>query len=357
MIHDIEERLENMGLSKSPFLNYDAHNPDFSKVFVDRTKELYKINLALEYYKSQSNRNLAFVGPSRIGKTTLLQYTIMQVQDQFRCLYFEYPVRFNEFCQKCLDFFGNGISHEPLPHDSHDLGNLLITRSGLSAGNTVIIIDNFEDMLSIPSDEVDGFIRLFRRAKCLFILACTEREWSEIQTRFPKMKYAFAEELYIPPFSVKNCVEFFESRISLARMKASSGLLPFTEESIKVIGIYSFFIPGRMNDLANKVLFEALTEDIRIIQPDFIRGLILSSPVQGPYLAGLTDKEIQALESMIEQNRPISFEDLAELLGVSRVAAAGYFQKLLERKVVFQMVSPGKKRIFHITDTFRNVLV
>jgi len=50
----------------------------------------------------------------------------------------------------------------------------------------------------------------------------------------------------------------------------------------------------------------------------------------------------------------VSFEDLADLLSVSRVAAAGYIQKLIERKIVFQLDCPGKKRLFQVTGEFRS---
>lgn len=357
MISDIEERLVKMGLSKSPFINYNPDNPDFSKIFVGRTKELYKINLALEYYKSQAGRNIALVGPSRIGKTTLLQYTMMQIRDQFRFLYFDYPLRFNEFCQKCLDFSGADTHSGSDISDSRDLGNLLIERSASFAGNAIVIIDNFEEMLNLPIEEVEGFIRLFRRAKCLFILACTENEWTQLQTRHQKLKYAFAEEIFIPPFSVKDCMQFFETRISLARKGNFSGIYPYTEESARMIGIYSCFIPGRMSDLANKTLFEALTEDIILIEPAFVRALLYRSPTLGSYLNGLNEKEIQSVEVMIEKNMPMSFEDLAECIGVSRVAVAGYMQKLVERKIADHLDSPGKKRLFQISENFKSVLV
>lgn len=357
MIRDIEERLGRMGLQKSPFLGYDPDNPDFLKVFVGRTKEIYKINLALEYYKTQSSRNIAFVGPSRIGKTTLLQYTMMQIRDQFHCQYFEYPIRFNEFCQKCMSFFGAEIDPGIDISDSREMGNLLIEKSASFAGNTIVIIDNFEEMLNLPLEEVEGFIRLFRRAKCLFILACTEKEWALLQTRHQKLKYAFAEEIFIPPFTLKNCLEFFDTRISIVRNRDSSGILPFTEESARLIGIYSCLIPGRMNDLANKVLFEALTEGITLIEPVFVRTLLFHSPTLGTYLNGLNENEIHAVEIMIEKNEPVSFEDLAEIIGVSRVAVAGYMQKLVERQIAFHLDSPGKKRLFRISDSFKSVLI
>jgi hypothetical protein len=357
MIRDIEDRLGRMGLSKSPFLSYDPQSPDFSKIFVNRTKELYKIDLALDYYKSQSNQNIAFIGPSRIGKTTLLRYTIMRISGTFRCLYFEYPLRFNEFCQKSLDFFGPERTSEISITDSRELGNLLIQKSDSSERDTIIIIDNFEEMIHIPEEEVEGFIRIFRRAKCLFILACTEREWTQLLMRHQKLKYAFTEEIYIPPFSLKHCMEFFQTRVAVARKGDLPGILPFTDEAAKIIGIYSCFIPGRMNDMANKILFEALTEEIETIYPEFVRALIFQTPVLGPYLAGLNENEIRSFEIMIEQNKPLSFEDLADSLGVSRVAAASYLQKLIERKIVLKMDSPGKKRLFQITDTFRGVLV
>ena len=143
----------------------------------------------------------------------------------------------------------------------------------------------------------------------------------------------------------------------MARKGNSTGILPFMDESARVIGIYSCFIPGRMNDLANKVLFDALTEEIDTINTDFVRSLILRSPVLGSYLTGLNENEIQSIEIMLEQNKPVSFEDLAEFIGVSRVAVAGYMQKLVERKIIIHLDSPGKKKLFQIADNFKAVLV
>lgn len=357
MIRDIDDRFGRMGLSKSPFLSYDPENPEFLKVFVDRTKELYKINFALEYFKNNANRNIAIVGPSRIGKTTLLLYTQMSIRDQFRCLYFEYPLRFNELCQKGLEFFQPGLETSIENMSSRERADLFIERSHSLAGVSVLILDNFEDMLNIPEDEIEGFIRLFRRAKCLFIIACTENEWTRLMTRHQKLKYAFADEINIQQFSTKNCMEFFEARISLARKGNATGIQPFTGDAVRIIGIYSFFIPGRLSDLANKVLFEALTEDVNPITPEYVRALIDSSPVLGSWLAGLHDNERHTIEIMIEQNKPVSFEDLADTLGVSRVAAAGYIQKLIERNIVYQMDTPGKKRLFQITNEFKAAFV
>ncbi|MDD1702868.1 MAG: ATP-binding protein [Methanoregula sp.] len=354
MIQEIDRRLESLGLSKSPFLSFGPESPDFSKVFVDRTKELYKINFAFEYFKTNTNRNLAVIGPSRIGKTTLLQYAISDTRDQFRCLYFEYPLRFNEFCRKGTEFFGNKSG--TIPDDARDLGNLFIDQSRQEAGNAIIVIDNFEEIHAFPEDETEGFIRLFRRAGCLFVIACTEKEWGDLLTKYPRLKYAFADEINIQPFSVDNCMDFFRTRIALVRKGSTHGIAPFTEEAARLIGIYSFFIPGRLCDLANKVLFEALTGDTQNITPEFVRSVLAASPVLGSWLSGLNENETRTIEIMIEQNRPVSFEDLANLLSVSRVAAAGYIQKLIERKIVFQLDSPGKKRLFQVTGTFRSTL-
>jgi len=97
-----------------------------------------------------------------------------------------------------------------------------------------------------------------------------------------------------------------------------------------------------------------LTGDTGTITPEFVRSLLAGSPVLGSWLSGLNENETRTIEIMIEQNRPVSFEDLADLLSVSRVAAAGYIQKLIERKIAFQLDSPGKKRLFQVTGEFRS---
>lgn len=357
MISDIQERLERMGLTKNPFLNYEPFNPDFSKVFINRTKELYKMNLALEYYKNHTCRNIAFIGPPRIGKTTLLHYIILQIQDSFRCHYFEYPLRFNEFCQKGLGFISEGGQEKTPALESRELGNRFIEATQTSDKDTVFIIDNFEEFLQLPDDEVEGFIRLFRRARCLFVIACTEKEWELLSSRFSKLKYAFVEEIFLLPFTLKNCLEFFQMRLSLARSDNKNGIRPFSEESIRIIGIYSFFVPGRMSDLANRVLFEALTEDNNGIDETFVKEIIYKSPVMSSRISGLNENEISAMEIMIEKNIPVSFEALSEILGVSRVAVAGYMQKLIERNVAIELDSPGKKKLFRITEDFKKLLV
>jgi len=357
MISDIDERLKKMGLTKNPFLAYEPDNPDFSKVFINRTKELYKMNLALEYYKNHTSRNIAFIGPPRIGKTTLLHYIIMQIQDTFRCHYVEYPVRFNEFCQKGLGSFSEGIPGDHSSLDSRELGNRFIEASLVQPGDSVFIIDNFEEFLQLPENEVEGFIRLFRRARCLFVVACTEKEWEKLSSQYSKLKYAFVEEIFIPPFTLKSCMDFFQMRLSLARNDDVKNIQPFSEETIRIISIYSFFVPGRMNDLANKVLFEALTEDMESIDAGFVRELVITSPVMNTRVLGLNENEITTMEIMIEKNTPVSFENLAGIFGVSRVAVAGYIQKLIERNIAVELDSPGKKKLFHITDDFKRLLV
>jgi hypothetical protein len=104
-------------------------------------------------------------------------------------------------------------------------------------------------------------------------------------------------------------------------------------------------------------MFEALTEDIFSIGPDFVRSIIAQSPVTGKWLGGLTDKEISMIEIMIEQHKPVSFEELSELLVVSRVAVAGYMQRMIERRLAVQLDCPGKKKLFQISDEFRGLLV
>ncbi|MBP7700356.1 MAG: hypothetical protein KA091_02345 [Methanoregulaceae archaeon] len=357
MISDIEDRLRHLGLKKSPFLNYRPDNPDFLRIFIDRTKELSRMNLALEYYASHSNRNIACIGPPRIGKTTLLLYTLQRIREQFRCQYLECPPRFDEFCKKGIIFFASDNETEISRTEGRELGNLFIERSGTDPDNAILFIDNFEEMLALPQDEVDEFIRIFRRAKCLFVIACTEQEWAMLLSVYPKMKYAFAEEIFIPPFSLKSCMEFFEARMVVARDQERTGIQPFTPDAARIIGIYAFFVPGRINDLANRVLFEALTEEIASITPEFVRDLVYRSPVTGNRFEGLNEKEISTLEMMIEKNTPLTFEDLSGYLGVSRVAAAGYIQTLADRGIVTQLDSPGKKKYFRITEEFKAVLV
>lgn len=357
MIRDIEERLERMDLVKSPFLSYEPEDPEFERVFVNRIKELYKINLALEYYKSHSNRNIALIGLPRIGKTTLLQYTIGCVNIPFRYLYLEYPLRFNEFCKKGIDFFNHDKNIELPENDSRELGNRFIEHSGDASKDSIIVIDNFEEMLQIPDDEVLGFIRLFRRSKNLFFIACTENEWGLLLEKYPGLKYAFVEEIYIHPFTMDNCMELFQARIDDARKPGTTGLHPFTEESIRIISLYSLFVPGRICDLANKVLFEALTENKYSIAPEFVRSMVLHAPVIGSKVAGLNDREIATVEVMMEMNRPVNFEDLSNILDVSKVAVAGYIQKLIEDNIVVQLDTPGKKKYFQITNTFKSILI
>lgn len=357
MIGDIQERLEKLVLTRNPFLHYEPLNPDFSKVFINRTKELYKMNLALEYYQNHTCRNIAFIGPPRIGKTTLLHYIILQIGDSFRCHYLEYPLRFNEFCQKGLAVITEEKQGDIRGLESRELSNRFIEASQKGDNNRVFIIDNFEEFLQLPDDEVEGFIRLFRRARCLFVIACTEKEWELISSGFSKLKYAFVEEIFLLPFTLKNCIEFFKMRLSLARNGNVNGIQPFDEESIRIIGIYSFFIPGRMSDLANRVLFEALTEDHCRIDETLVRDIIYKSPVMSSRISGLNENEISVMESMIEKNIPVSFETLSEILGVSRVAVAGYIQKLIERNIAVELDSPGKKKLFRITEDFKKLLV
>ncbi len=357
MISDIEDRLRHLGLEKSPFLNYRPDNPDFLRIFIDRTKELSRMNLALEYYASHSNRNIACIGPPRIGKTTLLLYTLQRIREQFRCLYFECPPRLDEFCKKGIKFFDSRNESDILPGEGRDLGNIFVERSGTDSDNAILFIDNFEEMFGLPQNEVHEFIRIFRRAKCLFVIACTEEEWAMLLSVYPKLKYAFAEEIFIPPFSLKSCMEFFEARMAVARGQDTPGIQPFTPESARIIGIYAFFVPGRINDLANRVLFEALTEELGSITPEFVRNLVFRSPVTRNRFEGLNENEISTLETMIEKNTPMTFEDLSGYLGVSRVAAAGYIQTLADREIVTQLDSPGKKKFFRITDVFKDALV
>lgn len=357
MIRDIEERLNRMDLVKSPFLHYDPGNPEFEQVFVNRVKELYKIKLAMEYYKSHSNRNLALIGPPRIGKTTLLQYTVSCIDTRFRYLYLDYPLRFNEFCEKGIAFFNPDKTISRTQNDSRELGNQFIENSGGASKDSIIIIDNFEEMLQIPDEEVRGFIRLFRRSKNLFLIACTENEWSILIEKYQGLKYAFVEEIFIHPFTMENCFELISTRINIARKPGTTGIHPFTDEAVRTIGLYSLFIPGRIYDLANKLLFEALTENLSLITLEFTRSIVLQAPAIGKRIAGLNEKEIMTFEIMMETNAPMNFEELSTRLDVSKVAVAGYIQKLIDHTIVVQLDTPGKKKFFQITDNFKSILI
>jgi hypothetical protein len=69
-----------------------------------------------------------------------------------------------------------------------------------------------------------------------------------------------------------------------------------------------------MNDHANRVFSEALSENRHIIDGDYVRRRVINSPVTGSMLSGLNDNEVHAIELMIEYGDTITFEILADRL-------------------------------------------
>ena len=353
MIPDIQDKLHEMGLSENPFRDFLPDDPRFLKAFVNRAKEVYKLDTAIEFYRNGAGANIAIIGPSRIGKTTVLQYTIMKASRLHTCIYYPYPPRFEEFVADLLQqVSGADTEAEGL----RDRANALIHALSEKKGDVIVIIDNFEEMKQISSEEYDEYIRVFRRSGILYIVACTETPWTDLISGNGGLKNAFPTEIYMPPFSLKSAMEFFKARLATSRHGEHGDYYPFEEDVIRLIGIYSFFIPGRMNDLANKLVFEALTEEVLPIGEEFFKRVIFGTPTVSKYLSGLAEREIATLEAMIERGEPSSFEMLADDLDVSRVAAAGYIQRLMERGLVEQIDTPGKRRLFRLTAAFRGML-
>jgi hypothetical protein len=357
MTRDIEERLKDLGLIKSPFLNFTIDHPDFLKVFIDRKKEINRIQFSLESSGSTSRRNIAFIGRSRIGKTMLIQYTLKNILNKNHCLFFDYPPGFHEFCNKGIQLNNPNLPSFPHGTDMREMANNIIEYSKQSPNLHTISIDNFEEMIDKPKEEIGEFIRIFRRSNFLFIIACTEQEWNFLLSVHPQLRYAFSEEIIVPPFSLENCHDFFHEWLSFSRKKPVAGINPFTEDAARLIGIYSFFIPGCMNDLANRVFSETLSENRQLIDGDYVRRRVINSPVTGSMLSGLNDNEVHAIELMIEYGDTITFEILADRLGVSRVAAAGYIQELIDHGLAVKVDTPGKKKMFRVSEEFKSTLV
>lgn len=354
---DLKDRLQDMGFIKRPFVHLDPGHPDFFSVFINRDKEINKIIFSVESLSSANKRNIALTGRSRIGKSMLIQYTLTHILKGGMSLFFDYPPSFCELCRDGINMMDPGRSSSFSDIKLRDVGNVFLEVSRTTSGPYSIAIDNFEEMLQKPVQEIEEFIRIFRRSRCLFLIACMEDEWCSLVSQYPQLRYAFSEEIVVSPFSLDHCRDFFGAWMSVSRKDPRDDIYPFSEDAVRLIGIYSFFIPGCMNDLANRVFSEALSDNTSLIDADYIRGLLVHSPMSAGLLSGLAENEFSTIEYMIEYSDPITFEILAEQLGVSRVAAGGYIQTLIDRGIAVKLDAPGKKKMFQVSEQFKAQLV
>lgn len=347
------EHLASLGLSDNPFRELDPRDREFDRLVVDRLKELLKLETALDFFKSGNLKNVVIIGESRIGKTTLIKKALHQFEELFSATYYPYPRPLKSFVR---DFIGEDTGGmETLK----DYGNTFLDAIFEGDKKSVVIIDHFEETTDFEKEELDEYIRLFRRAPVLFICATTPEEWKELVNSKAILKNVFSEEVYVEPFNMKHSLELIRERLGSHRVEGWEGeddFHPFTKEAAKVLSIYAFFIPGRIVDLGNKLLFEAIAEEKEKIDGDFVKEVIFESPTLKPYIETLSGKQVEVVENMIEAQEPLSFSQLGERMGISRVAVAGHMQKLINMGFVEHIEQPGKKKFFRITGKFKMLI-
>ena len=358
MLHGIEESLKRLGFKFNPFKDLSPDDPNFDKLFINRKKELYKMEMALEFYSGGGKKNVVLIGEPRIGKTTFLNYVYRDITKYMKCVKFRFILRFIEFTRELFKLLEENNSLEDSLDKGditlRDLGNRLIQLSERYKSKAVIMIDNFEEFLNIKEDEREEYIRIFKRSDFMFIIACIRDEWYKILDVYPALRSVFSEDILLEPFKLKHTFELINSRVEVA---SESGKNPFTDEAIRLIGIYSFFIPGRIVDLANKVIFECIAEEADIIDEELVKKVIFESPTLSKFLEDLSDKEIQVIEIMVEIGEPVGFEELSKKMNVSRVTVAEYIQKLIKKGIVEHLETTGKKKYFKLKESFKQLLV
>ena len=85
------DKLESFNLDRNPFFELTSDSEHFQKLFVGRENEMFEINIILDFYRSGTRQNTILVGESGVGKTTILNNIMIEIEGKdFQYLYFPY---------------------------------------------------------------------------------------------------------------------------------------------------------------------------------------------------------------------------------------------------------------------------
>jgi ABC-type oligopeptide transport system ATPase subunit len=343
--------LESLNISRNPFFELTTDNDQFHKLFISRDNEINELEAIISFYISGTRQNTILVGESGIGKTTILNNIMIRLEkEKLKYLYFPYIPNLEDFINVVMEKIGKTIKG----------GNLRDRRIGFIKilneynGRLFIFIDNFEDFRNIlEKKERNDFIEIFKRSPILFICAITSDSWDSLLSDFPDISNKF-NPMMIKPFDIETSKQLIAARLENTRIKKEkSKFEPFTEGSVELISIYSFFIPRKIMDFSSKMLLRAIIDDLKEINDDVVKNYIYTKSGFAEYTNKISKRQMKIIEEIIKLNLNITIVYLAEKVGISSVAIAENIQKLINLDLIEEVPSPGKKKTFRLTEKLK----
>lgn len=341
----IDEGLQRLGLSSNPFRPFRPDEENLDRITVGREEELGTLRTIAEFYATMNTRkNAVLVGESGVGKSTILFNLINSMDDLGLNVVF-HP--FFPTLQDLVDSIAEALGVSSATGSAREIGDRFLEfgQKYPETRRTLVLLDNAEDFLGY--EEKEEYIRIFKRSHPLFILAGTTEEWNELVRMHPMLTGVFTQ-LRIEPFDLAESKKLIRRRLSLAQID-SDGFAPFTEMAAETVSVYSLFIPGKVVDLASRMIIEAIMEEHTGIPDEFVREYLYESTPFSEYYGQLSDRQVQILEEIVKNEGEASFKDLSSSIGISRVAIADHIQRLIDVGLVAHVDKPGKKKYFDLT--------
>ena len=343
--------LEQFNLIRNPFFELTLENEKFKQLFIGRDDEARELITITSFYKSGTYQNTILVGESGVGKTTILNNLMIELEnDDLQYIYFPYLQDLEDFMKVVAAKLGKSIDGK----NTRDMRIAFIKMLEGMADKLIIVIDNFEDIEGIlDENSLKDLVEILKRSKILFICAIIKGSYDSFLSKYSELSGIF-NPIMVKPFDVEMSKRLITSRLENSRIEAEKSIYkPFTEGAIEFISIYSFFIPRKMMGFASKMLLRAVLDNKTDIDEKMVKEYILKNSGFAEYIDRVSKRQIVIIEEMIKNGGEGSIVFLSNNVGISSVAIAENIQKLMNLGFVEETASPGKKKNFKLTNRLK----
>ncbi|MDY6930463.1 MAG: winged helix-turn-helix transcriptional regulator [Halobacteriota archaeon] len=343
-------RLEKLGLKSNPFRSYTYEDAALDDIMVGREDEVKILEAIIDFYKLDSKKNAVLIGEDGIGKTSIIQILLKKLYSKcYDVNYYPILPSFKNIILSLAQDLEEDLNNQ---EDLREISNKFLNMFLNSKSESILILDNLEDLLGCSKVEREEYVRMFRGSNVLFICAATLDGWKKLIEEEPSISGAFTQ-IYIRPLDIDQSCSIIKKRLDVSRISEDNGYFPFTEEAIKTIATYAFFVPGKIIDFTSRMMIETIIKNYEEIDERFVRRVLLQKSAFFEIFKQLSGRQVKIIEEIIKNGGEANFNYLSEAIGISRVAIADHIQKLVDLGLVEYIDAQGREKFFKVTDKMK----